>query len=53
MSQVAAHCDVDQATAYRWAQGKVTIPDPQKLRLAALFNVSPAYLMAWENEQAA
>lgn len=45
---VAAHCDVDQSTVYRWREGLTAIPDDQKLRLAAYFEVSVPYLMGWD-----
>jgi transcriptional regulator with XRE-family HTH domain len=47
---VAAYCDVDQSTAYRWQHGLSPIPDPQKERLAEFFGVSRAYLMGWDED---
>jgi len=47
-SQLAAFCDVDQATLYRWRKRQTQIPDPQKERLAAFFGVSVPYLMGWD-----
>lgn len=44
---VAAHCNVDQSTVWRWQQGRTAIPDTQKLRLAKLFGVSVSHLMGW------
>lgn len=46
-SRVAAHCDVDQSTLFRWQKG-APIPDSQKVRLAELFDVSVPYLMGWD-----
>lgn len=48
LSHVAAHCDVDQSTVWRWRAGQTQIPDEQKFRLAHLFEVSVAYLMGWD-----
>lgn len=50
-SEVAAAVKVDQSTVWRWEQGN-PIPDAQKVALAALFEVSPAYLMRWTEEAA-
>lgn len=46
---VAAHCDVDQSTVYRWRVGETAIPDEQKLRLAAFFDVTVSFLMGWDD----
>jgi transcriptional regulator with XRE-family HTH domain len=48
---VAAHCDVDQSTAWRWQQGLSPIPDEQKGRLAEFFGVTRAYLMGWDEDR--
>ena len=50
---VAAHCDVDQSTVYRWKTGETAIPDTQKIVLAKYFEVSVSYLMGWDEEAAA
>lgn len=42
---------VDPSTVSRWESGETTIPDPQKLKLAELFDVSVAYLMGWEERR--
>lgn len=47
-NKVAAHCDVDQSTVWRWRTGRAAIPDEQKLRLAEFFGVTVPYLMAWD-----
>jgi plasmid maintenance system antidote protein VapI len=52
-SSVAAHCNVDQSTVYRWGVGRSAIPDEQKIRLADLFDVSIAFLMGWDSHEAA
>lgn len=46
-SVVAAHCNVDQSTVHRWKTGATAIPDGQKLRLAAFFDVTVPFLMGW------
>lgn len=51
LSSVAAHCDVDQSTVYRWREGQTAIPDEQKFRLARLFGVSIAFLMGWDGPE--
>lgn len=50
LAHVAAHCDVDQSTVYRWREGKTAIPDTQKHVLAEYFGVSIPYLMGWDDE---
>lgn len=50
LAVIAAHCDVDQSTVYRWREGQTAIPDEQKLRLADFFNVTVAYLMGWAEQ---
>lgn len=47
---VASHCDVHQSTVTRWAAGG-TIPDEQKVRLAAYFEVPVGYLMGWDDPE--
>jgi DNA-binding transcriptional regulator YiaG len=47
---VASRIGVTERTAYRWELDQVQIPDTRKHELAALFHVSVAYLMGWENE---
>lgn len=46
---LAAHCDVDQSTLWRWRRNG-PIPDEQKLRLAAYFDVSVPFLMGWDTD---
>lgn len=53
LAHIAAHCDVDQSTVYRWRKGETAIPDEQKLRLAEYFDVSVPYLMGWDETKAA
>lgn len=50
LSGVAAHCDVDQSTLYRWRTGASPIPDTAKVVLAQYFGVTVAYLMGWDDE---
>lgn len=53
LSVLAAHCDVDQSTIWRWRGGHSPIPDEQKFVLAAYFDVSVPYLMGWVDTEAA
>jgi transcriptional regulator with XRE-family HTH domain len=48
--EVAAHIDRDQSVISRYEAGTVQIPDDVKLRLAAFYGVTVAYLMGWEND---
>lgn len=48
LAKIAALCDVDQSTAYRWREGRSQIPDEKKFKLAEFFGVSVPYLMRWE-----
>lgn len=53
-SQLAAELLVDQSTIYRWERSHAAkIPDAKKLELARLFKVDVAYLMGWDEKQAA
>ena len=45
---LAAHCDVDQSTAWRWMKGKSAIPDDKKPLVAQRYGVTVAYLMRWD-----
>lgn len=49
LAQLAAHCDVDQSTVYRWRTAQTPIPDEQKFRLARFFDVSVPFLMGWDS----
>ena len=44
---IAERMNVVKVTVERWEAGAVQIPDHQKLALADLFGVSPAFLMGW------
>lgn len=47
LSEVAGRLGVDQSTVWRWEKtGRV--PDERKQQLAAMFRVSVAYLMGWD-----
>jgi hypothetical protein len=50
---VAAAIDKDQTTVYRYETGQTPIPDDVKAQLAAYFGVSRAYLMGWDEGEAA
>lgn len=39
---------VTASTVWRWENGRVTVPDPQKVALAGRFGVTVGYLMGWE-----
>lgn len=45
---IASELRVDPGTVWRWENGATQVPDWAKLRLAALFGVTPSYLMGWE-----
>ncbi len=45
---VAAECNVGERTVRRWETGETAIPSEQIPRLAALFDVTPEYLMGWD-----
>lgn len=42
---------VDQASAARYENGLVAIPDERKLILAAHFGVTVGHLMGWEDDE--
>ena len=45
---LAAHCDVGEATIRRWELGITEIADRHKLALAELLEVPVAQLMGWD-----
>ena len=51
LSVLAAHCDVDQSTLWRWRTGETDMRAGQIRRIAEFFHVSPAYLMRWDGDQ--
>lgn len=49
LEDVATHIGVGRATVYKYENGIITnVPSDKIELLAKLFNVSPAYLMGWE-----
>ena len=50
--ELARRVGVDPATISRWENRKDAIPDEYKERLAAMFKVSVAFLMYWDQEHA-
>lgn len=48
MAKLAAHCDVDQSTVYRWRERLGPIPDDQKENIAVFFGITVADLMCWD-----
>lgn len=40
--------EVHESTISRWEAGMVTMPDPDKARLAEFFGVSVPELMGWD-----
>jgi DNA-binding transcriptional regulator YiaG len=46
--EIAVACEVGEMTIRRWERGESLIPDPQKFRLAELFDCSPAHVMGWD-----
>jgi len=51
--QLAAQCEVGEATIRRWELSETSIPDEQKLRIAAMLGITPSRLMGWDTEEAA
>lgn len=51
LEQVAKDCGVSKATVQRWESGEIKNVRRDKIsKLSASLNVSPAYLMGWEDE---
>lgn len=50
---LAHEMGVNTSTVWRWEQGRRTMPDAVKLRLAARFGVSVSDLMGWESARQA
>lgn len=48
LADLAKLCGVNQSTVSRWSRSEVSIPDDQKVRLAALFLVPVSYLIKWD-----
>lgn len=46
---LGAELGVVVGTVWRWENGKVSIPDVQKVALAQRFGVAVGYLMGWES----
>lgn len=53
MIDVAAYIGRDQSLVHRYETGKIPIPDDVKAKLAELFGVTRAYLMGWDEDEAA
>lgn len=51
--KLAAHCDVDQSTVYRWRMRFSPISDEQKEAIAKFLGVTRAELMGWDEDKAA
>lgn len=51
--ELCIHVQASEATISRWERGLTPIPDEAKAALAALFGVSRAYLMGWDEDEAA
>lgn len=49
---IAARIRRNPSTIWRWEQGEA-MPDWAKLALAELYEVSPSYLMGWDDKVAA
>lgn len=45
---VAAQFNVGERTIHRWENGESAVPSDLIPRLAALFDVSPEFLMGWD-----
>ena len=52
-SVIAAEFNIGERTVRRWESGEVSVPSEYIPQLAALFDVSPEYLMGWDREEAA
>jgi hypothetical protein len=46
--KLAAHCDVDQSTVYRWRLCFSPIPDEKKVLIAQFLRVSVPEVMGWD-----
>ena len=53
LAVLAGHCDVDQSTLFRWRSGETEMRVSQIERIAEFFNVSPAYVVGWDDEKQA
>lgn len=54
LSQIADMMDVAEATVQRWESGNIKTLRHNKIsKLAQILNVSPAYLMGWEEDNSA
>ena len=52
LEDVAEHLNIGRSTVFRYENGTVTnIPSDKIELLSELFNVSPAYLMGWSDDQ--
>jgi transcriptional regulator with XRE-family HTH domain len=50
LADVAERIGVTEATAEAWERRQRDIPDDQKVRLAAIFGVTVAFLMGWDDQ---
>jgi transcriptional regulator with XRE-family HTH domain len=46
---VSVRVRVDPSTVHRWERGESTIPDRIKIALAEFYDVTPGYLMGWDD----
>lgn len=50
---VAARIRRTTATIEHWERGETTVPDRMKFALAELYEVTPSYLMGWDEAKIA